>query len=147
MLDTGELHLPDLELKTPANRTRWFSLLYGKRWVLYAMHSPWCGTWIRVQRGGCNRHLICTKVASEPNKGHRDTGAARPKAPPRYESEKRKHQRITSSSNCHLNSPEIDGRHPTILAASSGQASKVASLPSRMLSAILGIRKGNGNRS
>jgi hypothetical protein len=34
------------------------------------------------------------------------------------------------------------GRHPT----SSGQASKVATLPSGMLSAILGIRKGNGNR-
>ena len=36
MLDVGELHLPDLELKIPANRTRWFSLLYSKPWVLYA---------------------------------------------------------------------------------------------------------------
>jgi hypothetical protein len=36
MLDAGELHLPDLELQIPANRARWFSLLYGKRWVLYA---------------------------------------------------------------------------------------------------------------
>jgi Putative transposase len=27
MLDAGELHLPDLELKTPANRTRWFLAL------------------------------------------------------------------------------------------------------------------------
>ena len=27
---------PILELKIPANRTRWFSLLYSKRWVLYA---------------------------------------------------------------------------------------------------------------
>jgi hypothetical protein len=36
MLDAGELHLPDLELQIPANRTRWFSLLYGKHWVLYA---------------------------------------------------------------------------------------------------------------
>ena len=30
MLDAGELHLPDLELQIPANRARWFSLLYGK---------------------------------------------------------------------------------------------------------------------
>jgi hypothetical protein len=36
MLDAGELHLPDLELEIPANRARWFSLLYSKRWVLYA---------------------------------------------------------------------------------------------------------------
>jgi Putative transposase. len=36
MLDAGELHLPDLELKIAANRARWFSLLYTKRWVLYA---------------------------------------------------------------------------------------------------------------
>jgi hypothetical protein len=34
MLDAGELHLPDLELKIPTNRARWFSLLYSKRWVL-----------------------------------------------------------------------------------------------------------------
>src|SRR5260370_19690354 len=36
VLDAGELHLPDSELKIPANRARWFSLLYSKRWVLYA---------------------------------------------------------------------------------------------------------------
>ena len=36
MLDAGELYLPDSELKIPANRARWFSLLYTKRWVLYA---------------------------------------------------------------------------------------------------------------
>src|ERR1700738_554470 len=36
MLDAGELHLPDSELKIPANRARWFSLLYRKPWVLYA---------------------------------------------------------------------------------------------------------------
>ena len=36
MLDAGELHLPDLELQIPANRARWFSLLYRKHWVLYA---------------------------------------------------------------------------------------------------------------
>ena len=36
MLDAGELHLPDSELKIPADRARWFSLLYNKRWVLYA---------------------------------------------------------------------------------------------------------------
>jgi hypothetical protein len=36
MLDAGQLHLPDSELKIPANRARWFSLLYTKRWVLYA---------------------------------------------------------------------------------------------------------------
>jgi hypothetical protein len=36
MLDAGDLHLPDSELKIPANRARWFSLLYSKRWVLYA---------------------------------------------------------------------------------------------------------------
>jgi hypothetical protein len=36
MLDAGELHLPDSELEIPANRARWFSLLYSKRWVLYA---------------------------------------------------------------------------------------------------------------
>jgi hypothetical protein len=33
---TRVLHLPDLELEIPANRARWFSLLYSKRWVLYA---------------------------------------------------------------------------------------------------------------
>jgi hypothetical protein len=33
MLDAGELHLPDSELKIAANRARWFSLLYTKRWV------------------------------------------------------------------------------------------------------------------
>ena len=31
MLDAEELHLPDLELQIPANRARWFSLLYSKR--------------------------------------------------------------------------------------------------------------------
>src|SRR6202158_2676804 len=36
MLDAGELHLPDSELKIATNRARWFSLLYTKRWVLYA---------------------------------------------------------------------------------------------------------------
>src|SRR5258708_4190775 len=36
MLAAEELHLPDSELKIPANRARWFSLLYSKRWVLYA---------------------------------------------------------------------------------------------------------------
>src|SRR4029077_8454273 len=36
MIDAGELHLPDLELQIPTNRARWFSLLYSKRWVLYA---------------------------------------------------------------------------------------------------------------
>src|SRR6266853_5505620 len=36
MLDAGELHLPDSELKIAVNRARWFSLLYTKRWVLYA---------------------------------------------------------------------------------------------------------------
>ena len=36
MLDAGELHLPDSELKIPAKRARWLSLLYTKRWVLYA---------------------------------------------------------------------------------------------------------------
>src|SRR6201997_2193740 len=36
MLDAGELHLPDSEPKIPANRARWFSLLYTRRWVLYA---------------------------------------------------------------------------------------------------------------
>ena len=36
MLDAEELHLPDLELQIPANRARWFSLLYRKHWVLYA---------------------------------------------------------------------------------------------------------------
>jgi Putative transposase/Transposase zinc-binding domain len=36
MLAAGELHLPDSRLKKPANRARWFSLLYAKRWVLYA---------------------------------------------------------------------------------------------------------------
>ena len=36
MLETGELRLPDSKLKTPANRACWFSLLYTKRWVLYA---------------------------------------------------------------------------------------------------------------
>jgi Putative transposase len=36
MLDAEELHLPDLELQIPANRTRWFSLLYAKHWILYA---------------------------------------------------------------------------------------------------------------
>jgi hypothetical protein len=36
MLAAGELHLPDSELKIPATRARWLSLLYRKRWVLYA---------------------------------------------------------------------------------------------------------------
>ena len=36
MLAAEELHLPDSELRIPANRARWFSLLYRKRWVLYA---------------------------------------------------------------------------------------------------------------
>ena len=36
MLAAEELHLPDSELKTPATRARWLSLLYTKRWVLYA---------------------------------------------------------------------------------------------------------------
>jgi len=36
MLDAGELQLPDSELKTPASRAHWLSLLYTKRWVLYA---------------------------------------------------------------------------------------------------------------
>ena len=36
MLDAAELHLPDSDLKIPADRARWFSLLYSKRWVLYA---------------------------------------------------------------------------------------------------------------
>ena len=36
MLDAGELHLPDSQLKIPADRARWFSVLYNKRWVLYA---------------------------------------------------------------------------------------------------------------
>ena len=36
MLGAEELHLPDSELKTPAARARWLSLLYTKRWVLYA---------------------------------------------------------------------------------------------------------------
>ena len=36
MLDAGELHLPDSEPKIPVNRARWFSLLYTRRWVLYA---------------------------------------------------------------------------------------------------------------
>src|SRR5271165_5158310 len=36
MLGAQELHLPDSELKTPATRARWLSLLYTKRWVLYA---------------------------------------------------------------------------------------------------------------
>ena len=36
MLDAGELHLPDSELKIPADCALWFSLLYNKPWVLYA---------------------------------------------------------------------------------------------------------------
>src|ERR1700731_3955035 len=36
ILDAGELDLPDSKLKIPVNRTRWLSLLYTKRWVLYA---------------------------------------------------------------------------------------------------------------
>jgi hypothetical protein len=36
MLAAEELHLPESELKIPTNRARWFSLLYSKRWVLYA---------------------------------------------------------------------------------------------------------------
>jgi hypothetical protein len=41
MLDVGELHLPDLELKIPANRTRWFSLLYSKRSRPLCQTSLW----------------------------------------------------------------------------------------------------------
>src|SRR6516164_241728 len=36
MLAAGELHPPDSELKIPATRARWLSLLYRKRWILYA---------------------------------------------------------------------------------------------------------------
>ena len=36
MLAAGELDLPDSELQKPANRARWLSLLYRKRWVFYA---------------------------------------------------------------------------------------------------------------
>ena len=36
MLAAGELHLPDSELKIPATHARWLSLLYSKRWALYA---------------------------------------------------------------------------------------------------------------
>jgi hypothetical protein len=36
MLETAELRLPDSKLKTPVSRACWFSLLYTKRWVLYA---------------------------------------------------------------------------------------------------------------
>jgi Putative transposase/Transposase zinc-binding domain len=36
MLAAGQLQLPDSELKIPASRARWFSLLYSQRWVLYA---------------------------------------------------------------------------------------------------------------
>jgi hypothetical protein len=36
MLEAGELNLPDSELQSPAQRARWWSLLYAKRWVLYA---------------------------------------------------------------------------------------------------------------
>src|SRR5258708_31461599 len=36
MPDAGALPVPDSELKITANRARWFSLLYSKRWVLYA---------------------------------------------------------------------------------------------------------------
>src|SRR5208283_4473039 len=36
MIEAGELRLPESQLKIPANRARWFSLLYNKRWVLYA---------------------------------------------------------------------------------------------------------------
>jgi hypothetical protein len=36
MLEAGELDLPDSQLQSPANRARWWSLLYTKRWVLYA---------------------------------------------------------------------------------------------------------------
>jgi hypothetical protein len=36
MLEAGELDLSDSELQNPANRARWLSLLYTKRWVLYA---------------------------------------------------------------------------------------------------------------
>jgi putative transposase/transposase-like zinc-binding protein len=36
MLAAGELHLPDSALKTPTARAHWFSLLYSKRWVVYA---------------------------------------------------------------------------------------------------------------
>ena len=41
MLDAGELRLPDLELKIPANRTRWFSLLYSKRSRPLCQTSLW----------------------------------------------------------------------------------------------------------
>ncbi len=36
MLDAGDLQSPDSELRIAVNRARWFSLLYTKRWVLYA---------------------------------------------------------------------------------------------------------------
>jgi hypothetical protein len=42
MLEAAELSLPDSELNIPASRARWLSLLYTKRWVLYAK-SPFGG--------------------------------------------------------------------------------------------------------
>src|SRR6516162_8332739 len=36
ILEAAELSLPDSELNIPASRARWLSLLYTKRWVLYA---------------------------------------------------------------------------------------------------------------
>jgi hypothetical protein len=41
MLDAGALHLPDLELQIPANRARWFSLLYSKRSRPLCQTSLW----------------------------------------------------------------------------------------------------------
>jgi hypothetical protein len=36
MLEAAQLSLPEAELQIPASRARWLSLLYTKRWVLYA---------------------------------------------------------------------------------------------------------------
>src|SRR6202022_797283 len=36
ILSAGEVHLPGFGLEMPATRARWLSLLYRKRWVLYA---------------------------------------------------------------------------------------------------------------
>jgi hypothetical protein len=41
MLDAGELHLPDSELKIAADRARWFSLLYTKRSRPLCQMSLW----------------------------------------------------------------------------------------------------------
>src|SRR6516162_2576445 len=62
MLEAAELSLPDSELNIPASRARWLSLLYTKRWVLYAK-CPFGGPLqCRCRCAAPDRHLQLSRL-------------------------------------------------------------------------------------